>query len=104
MFGNYVGQCPNKKRGKQEKEEQVAATAVIENYTVKFKKEFSLVTVVSSCNSSRPMDVGKWIVESAYCEYMIVMRDAFLTIETIPKQLTQDGEGTMYAVRGVERV
>ena len=53
VFGHYAGQCPNKKRGKQEKEEQVAATTEIESYAAKFEKEFSLVTVVSICGNSR---------------------------------------------------
>ena len=47
------------------------------------------------------MDAKKWIVESEYCDHMVGMRDAFLTIETIPEQLKQDGEGTMYEVIGV---
>ena len=37
-FGHYAGQFPNKKRGKQEKEEQVAPVAKIENFTAKFEK------------------------------------------------------------------
>ena len=72
-FGHYDGQCPNKKRGKQEMEEQVAATAKIESFAAKFDIEFSLVIVVSSYGSSRPMDVGKWIVENVYFEHMIGM-------------------------------
>ena len=35
---------------------------------------------------------------------MIGMRDAFLTLETIPEQLIQDGEGTVYAVREMGRI
>ena len=50
------------------------------------------------------MDAGKWIVESVYCEHMTGMRDAFLTLETIPKQLVQDEEDTVYAVREMGRV
>ena len=69
-FGHYAGQCPNKKRGKQEKEEQVAATTEIERYVGKFEKEFFIVAVVLSCASSIHVDVGKWIVESAYCGHM----------------------------------
>ena len=37
-FGNYVGQFPNKKRGKQEKEERVAHVAKIKSFTAKFEK------------------------------------------------------------------
>ena len=37
-FGHYAGQFPNKKRGKQEKEEQVARVAKIESFTAKFEK------------------------------------------------------------------
>ena len=80
-------------------DEQVPTTTKIESYAAKFKKEFSLTTVVSSCCNSRPMDTGKWIGESAYCEHMTGMRDAFLTLETIPEQLVHDGEGIVYAVR-----
>ena len=45
------------------------------------------------------MDAGEWIVESVYCEHMTRIRDTFLTLETIPEQLIQDGEGTVYAVK-----
>ena len=58
-FGHYDGQCPNKKRGKQEKEEQVTTTTEIESYIAKFEKEFFLVAVVSSCGNSRPLDARK---------------------------------------------
>ena len=37
-FGHYAGQCLNKKRGKQEKEEQVAPVAKIKSFTTKFEK------------------------------------------------------------------
>ena len=63
MLGHYVGQCPNKKKLKPEKEEQVANTVDIESYDAKFEKSF--VTVVSSCSSSRLVNAGRWIVESA---------------------------------------
>ena len=36
-FGHYAGQCPNKKRGKQE-EEHVVATVEIESFVAKFEK------------------------------------------------------------------
>ena len=47
------------------------------------------------------MDAGKWILESAYCDDMTRMQDAFLAIEIIPEQLIHDGEGTLYAIKGV---
>ena len=37
-------------------------------------------------------------------EHMTGMRDAFLTLETIPDQLGHDGDGTVYAVREMGRV
>ena len=71
--------------------EQVTTIAEIESYTAKFKKELSIVIIALSYDSIRPIDVGKLIVDSVYCDHMTGMRVAFLTIETIPEQLVQDG-------------
>ena len=37
-MGHYAGQCPNKKKKKQ----QIAATAEIDEFAVRFERDFSL--------------------------------------------------------------
>ena len=51
-FGHYVGQCPNKKKKKQ----QTTASAEINEYFARFERDFSLFAGVSVERASSIID------------------------------------------------
>jgi hypothetical protein len=61
-FGHYAGQCPNKKK-KQ--------TAVVEEFSTKFDKEFSLVV----CLSMRTTHSDTWYIDSGVSRHMTGVRE-----------------------------
>ena len=42
-MGHYASKCPEKKKGKTKKD--MAASAAVEDYAMKFEQEFSLVSI-----------------------------------------------------------
>ena len=50
QMGHYSLKCPEKKKGKTEI--NMAASAAVEDYAMKFEQEFSLVSIDSSIGSS----------------------------------------------------
>jgi hypothetical protein len=59
-FGNYAGQCPNKKK------KQTSASAKVEEFSAKFDKEFSLVV----CLSTRVTHSSVWYIDSGTSRHM----------------------------------
>ena len=52
-YGNFVSQCPEKKKKEEEEEDTiVAASAEVEDFARRFKKEFSLFSLISSAGSN----------------------------------------------------
>jgi hypothetical protein len=50
-LGHLASHCPERKKKKKELEgPEIAATTTMEEFTSKFDREFSLVTLVSSVN------------------------------------------------------
>ena len=81
---HYVAQCPNRKGTKEkEKEKQVAASAEVNDFSEKFEKDFSLVSIVSSGNSNSFEFDRTWIVDSGATSHMTRMLDSFMFISEI---------------------
>ena len=62
----------------------------MDEFPSKFKKEFSLVSFVSGCDSNKPLvEIDqKWIIDSGYASHMIGIRDVFLdNLEIGPDRL-----------------
>jgi hypothetical protein len=59
-FGNYAGQCPNKKK------KQTTASAEVEEFSTKFDKEFSLIV----CLSMRTTHTDTWYIDSGASHHM----------------------------------
>ena len=64
--GHYAFKCPEKKKGKTEKDS--AATAIVEDFAAKFEQEFSLVSIDSSIGSSSFEHV--WVFDSGATRHM----------------------------------
>jgi hypothetical protein len=73
MSGHYASQCPNKKKGKNQSQ-QVAASAEsqVKEFAKKFEKDFSLVSCLSSTDSS-----SAWFVDSGDSRYMMRTHELF---------------------------
>ena len=80
----------------------MASLTEVDAFIEKFEKEFSLVSFVSSCSSSGPKDVGRWIVDNGYSSHMTRIRDVFLdSLKTGLDRLVHGGEDSVHVVRGV---
>jgi hypothetical protein len=64
-FGHYAGQCPNKKK------KHTAASAVVEEFSTKFDKDFSLVV----CLSTRTTHSSVWYIDSGASRHMTSVRE-----------------------------
>jgi hypothetical protein len=101
-YGHYAAQCPNKKGTKEkEKEKQVAASAEVNDFSEKFEKEFSLVSIVSSGNNNNFEFDRTWMVDSGATSHMTGMLDSFLFISEIGPDHVVNGT---HQIRGVDSV
>jgi len=62
-LGHLTSQCHEKKEGK-DKDNLVAASTTVEDFTEEFEKEFSLVTLVSIVESSEFVQDNRWVIDS----------------------------------------
>jgi hypothetical protein len=63
-LGHLASQCPERKKKKKEQEgPDTIATTTMEDFSSKFDKEFSLVTLVSSVGSGGFGGDNRWIVD-----------------------------------------
>jgi hypothetical protein len=77
----------------------------MENFSSKFDKEFSLVTLVSSVGSGGFGDDIRWIVDNGTSCHMTGIWQSFLIItETGLDRLVESEGGMARAVHGVGRV
>jgi hypothetical protein len=94
-YGNYAAQCPNRK------EKWVAASSEVNEFSEKFEKYFSLVSIVSSGkNNSFEFD-GTWMVDSGATSHMTGMLDSFLFIYDIGPRHVMNG---IHHIKGVDSV
>ena len=64
-MGHLASQCPEKKKKRKDQEgPDIAATTTMEDFSSKFDKEFSLVTLLSSVGSGGFGGYFIWIVDS----------------------------------------
>jgi hypothetical protein len=77
----------------------------MEDFSSKFDKEFSLVTLVSSVGSGGFGGDNRWIVDSgASCHMTRIWRVFLIITETGPDRLVESEGGMARVVRGVGRV
>jgi hypothetical protein len=72
-FGHYAGQCPKKKK------KQETTSAVVEEFSTKFDKEFSLVV----CLSMRTTHSDMWYIDSGSSRHMKGVREHLTNITHI---------------------
>ena len=68
----------HKKKNKEKRDEQVAVTGEVDEFTNRFEREFSLASFVLGHDSSRP-EVNadeRWLVDYKHCHHMTGMREA----------------------------
>jgi hypothetical protein len=106
QYGHLATQCPEKKKKRKEKEGPVATTTTtVEDFSDKFEKEFSLVTLVSSVRSTGFVRDSRWIIDNGASCHMTGIWHIFLSItETGPDRLVESEGGMAREVRGVGRV
>jgi hypothetical protein len=68
-MGHYAGQCPNKKK-------QTATSADVEEFSTRFKKEFSLLV----CLSSSATSTSVWYIDSGASRHMTYVCENFLDL------------------------
>ena len=81
QMGHNSSKCPEKKNVKEKTERDMAASAAVEDYAMKFKQEFSLVSIDSSVGSSSFENV--WVVDSGATKHMNGFYGSFQMITTL---------------------
>ena len=88
QMGRYSSTCLEKKIVKEKTERDVAASAAVEDYAMKFELEFSLVSIDSSVGISSFENV--WIFYSGATRHMTGIYDSFQMITTLgPRHFIQ---------------
>ena len=77
----------------------MATSSEVYEFTLKFEKEFSLVSLILSCGNNRLEDARRWIVDSGFSHHMIRIRDVFLDISEAGTKVV-----SLHAERGVGHV
>jgi hypothetical protein len=81
--------------------ETEATSAEVNDFSEKFEKEFSLVSIVSSGNSNNFVFDRPWMVDSGATSHMTRMLDSFLFISEIDPDHVMNGT---HQIRGVNSV
>lgn len=104
QYGHFVFECPEKKKKKKEEDTIVVASTEVEDFVRRFKKEFSLFSLISS-SSSGVVQNGSWYIDSGASRHMTGIWHIFRIIsESGPDQFVQSKGGQARAVRGVRNV
>ena len=85
QLGHLASQCPKKKKKKRKEQKgpNTVATTAMEDFSTKFDKEFSLVTLVSSVSSGGFGGDFRWIIDSgASCHMRGIWRAILIITET----------------------
>jgi hypothetical protein len=80
-LGHYAGQCPNKKKKKQEPE--VSTSTEVVEFTEKFEKEFSLMACPAGIGCLGCTCTLAWFLDSGASRHMTGMRSIFLSFTEI---------------------
>jgi hypothetical protein len=99
-FGHYVGQCPNKKKGRKEAQPKVAAStkAQADEFAKKFEQTKFLLVSQTSLNT---ISVGACVIDSGTTCHMTGARDLFKSfIESDSNVHVELGMGTKHAMKG----
>ena len=84
QLGHLASHCLERKKKKKEPEgPETVATTTMEEFSSKFDKEFSLVTLVSSVGSGGFEHDVRWIVDSGASSHMTGIWRVFLDFTEI---------------------
>jgi len=99
-FGNYASQCPNKKKGGNETQPEVATStkAQGDEFSKKFEQtEFLLV----SQTSLGTISIGAWLIDSEATCHMTGARESFESFTELESEVHVElGMGTKHALKG----
>ena len=98
QLGHHASHCPERKKKKEQEGPETAATAAMEDFSTKFDKEFSLVTLVSSVGSGGFGGDLRWIVDSGASCHMTGIWQVFLIITKTGLDRMVESEGDMVQV------
>ena len=71
QYGHFASQRPEKKKKEEEEEDTiVAASAEVEDFARRFKKEFSLFSLISSVGRNGVVQNGTWYVDNGASRHM----------------------------------
>jgi hypothetical protein len=80
-LGHLASDCPERKKKKKEPEgSETTVTTTMEDFTSKYDREFSLVTLVSSVGRRGFRGNIRWIVDSGASCHMTIIWKVFLII------------------------
>jgi hypothetical protein len=95
--GHYASQCPKKKKGKGKTHTATSAKTQLDEFAVKFEKDFSLVYCLSTSTSTRSV----WYLDSGASRYMTEAWELFSNlIERDSDVHVELGDDAKYAVKG----
>jgi hypothetical protein len=78
QLGNLASRCPERKKKTKSEGPETATTTTMEDFSSKYEKEFSLVTLVSSFGSEAFGGDVRWIVDSGASSHMTGIWQVFL--------------------------
>ena len=102
--GHYVGQCPNKKKGK---EVETSPSVVVKEFSEKFEKEFSFMACLGGFGCMGFSGSLAWFLDSGATRNMKGMRNVFLSYSKLsPDSYMGCGVCTSHrlVVKGVGRM
>jgi hypothetical protein len=102
QLGHLVSHCPERKKKTKPEGPETTATVAMEDFTSKYNREFSLVTLVSSVDSGGFGGDIRWIVDSGASCHMTGIWRVFLDFTEIgPSRQVVNEVGMERVVRGV---
>jgi hypothetical protein len=94
QLGHLAFRCPERKKKKEQEGPDTTATTTMEEFSSKFDKDFSLVTLVSSVGSGGFRGDNRWNFDSgASCHMTRIWRVFLIITETGPNQLVESEGG-----------
>ena len=94
QYGHFSSQCPEKKMKKKEEDIVVAATGEEADFARRFKKEFSLFSLISSTESNGVVRIGTLYIDNGASRHMTRTWHLLCIIaETCPDRFVQSEGG-----------
>jgi hypothetical protein len=104
-LGNLASHCPKRKKKTNSEWPETAATTAMEEFSSKYEKDFSLMTLVSSVDNEVFEGDIRCIMDNGSSSHMMRFWRLFLDFTEIgPSQQVINESGTARAIRGVGNV